>query len=89
MGSFSARRAYFRCLSSSSGTAGTRAASLINGPIGVVFNTPVIDLACLLISRYKSSAHVFWPRYQISAPYRATDWTAAIWTLHTSPGDSP
>jgi hypothetical protein len=89
VGSFSARSAYLRCLSSSNGTAGVRAASLISGPIGVVLSVPVIALACLLTNRCSSSAHVFWPCHQISAPYKATDCTAAIWTLRTSPGDSP
>ena len=51
MGSFSARKAYLRCLSSSKDTAGIRAASLTSGSIGVVFKAPVIDLACLFIRR--------------------------------------
>ena len=51
MGSFSARNAYLRCLSSSKDTAGVRAASLTSGPIGVIFKAPVIDLACLFIRR--------------------------------------
>jgi hypothetical protein len=51
MGSFRALKAYFRCLSSSKDNAGVRAASLISGPIGDVFSAPIIDLACLFISR--------------------------------------
>ena len=51
VGSFNARRVYLRCLSSSSDIARISAASLTSGPIGVVFNVPVIDLACLFISR--------------------------------------
>jgi hypothetical protein len=51
IGSFKALKAYLRCLSSSKDIAGVRAASLISGPIGDVFNAPVIDLACLFISR--------------------------------------
>ncbi len=88
-GSCNARRAYLLCLLSSNGSAGTRAASFINGPIGVVLKAPVIALACLFISCWISWAQVFWPRHQISAPYRATDCTAAIWTFLTSPGGSP
>src|SRR5271155_3426377 len=88
-GSCRARSAYFLCLSSSSGTAGIRAASLTRGPIGVVDRAPVIDLAWRFISLWRSFAQVFWPRHQSSAPYRATDCTAAIWTLRTSPGDRP
>ena len=48
--SFNALRVYRRYLSSSSDTAGVRAASLTSGPIGVVFKAPVIDLACLFMS---------------------------------------
>ena len=88
IGSFSARSAYLRYLSSNKNTAGVRAASLISGPIGVVLSVPVIALACLLTSRCSSSAHVFWPCHQISAPYKATDCTAAIWTLRTSLRDN-
>ena len=89
IGSFNALRAYRRCLSSSRDTAGVRAASLTSGPIGVVFKAPVIDLACLFMSFWISSAHVFWPCHHISAPYRAIDWTTAIWILRTNPGDRP
>ena len=59
VGSFNTLRAYRRCLSSSRGTAGVKAASLTSGPIGVVFKAPVIDLACLFMSFWISSAHVF------------------------------
>jgi hypothetical protein len=51
IGSFNALKVYRLCLSSSKGTAGVRAASLISGPIGVVFRALVIDLACLFMSR--------------------------------------
>jgi hypothetical protein len=44
-------KAYRLCLSFSRGTAGVKAASLTSGPIGVIFKAPVIDLACLFISR--------------------------------------
>jgi hypothetical protein len=51
IGSFNTLKAYRLYLSSSRGIAGVRAASLISSPIGVVFRAPVIDLACLFISR--------------------------------------
>jgi hypothetical protein len=44
-------KVYRLCLSFNRGIAGVRAASLISGPIGIVFRAPVIDLACLFISR--------------------------------------
>ena len=59
IGSFRARKAYLRCLSSNNSIARVRAASLINGLIGVVFKVPVIALACLLIKRCRSSAYAF------------------------------
>jgi hypothetical protein len=51
IGSFNALKAYRLYLSSSKGTAGVRAASLISSPIDVVFRAPVIDLAYLFMSR--------------------------------------
>jgi hypothetical protein len=51
IGSFNVFKVYRLCLSSSKGTAGIRAASLISGPIGVIFRAPVIDLTYLFISR--------------------------------------
>jgi hypothetical protein len=51
IGSFNALKTYRLCLSSSKGTAGIRAASLISGSIGVIFRAPVINLACLFMSR--------------------------------------
>jgi hypothetical protein len=49
-GNLRALRAYFRCLSSNSGSAGVRFASLTSGAIDVVLRAPVIALACLLTS---------------------------------------
>ena len=89
IGSFNALKAYRHCLSSSKDTAGVRTASLTSGLISVVFKAPVIDLACLFMSFWISSAHVFWPCHQISAPYRAINWTTAIWILRTNPRDRP
>jgi hypothetical protein len=51
IGSFNTFKVYRFCLSSSKDTAGVRAASLISGPIDIIFRAPVIDLACLFISR--------------------------------------
>ena len=53
--------------------------------IGEVDRAPVIALAWLFIIFWSCSTACFWPFHQISAPYRAVDYTAAICTLLTNP----
>ena len=86
---FNIRKAYFRCLLFNNNIAGVKQASFINELIGDDFKAPVIALACLFIRVWISVAHVVCPRHHISAPYKVTDCTAAIWTLRISSGAKP
>ena len=49
--SFNAFKAYRRCLSSNKDIARVKAVSLTSNSIDVVFKAPIIDLACLFMSR--------------------------------------
>jgi hypothetical protein len=88
-GNFRAFTAYRRYLLFSSGIAGVIVASFIRGPIRVLFKAPVMALACRLTIFWISWAQVFCPFHHSSAPYKAINWTAAIYILLTSPGARP
>jgi hypothetical protein len=51
IGSFNTFKVYRLYLFFSRGIVGVRAASLVSGPIDIIFRAPVIDLAYLFISR--------------------------------------
>jgi hypothetical protein len=83
-GSFRALNVNFRYLWSSRGSIGVISASFNSRSIGDVVKAPVMALYYLLISFWNLFIASFWPFHYNSTSYRATDWTAAIWTLLTS-----
>jgi hypothetical protein len=83
--SFRALNVNFRYLWSSRGSIDVISASFNSRSIDDVVKVPVIALDCLLISFWNLLIVSFWPFYYNSALYRVIDWTAAIWTLLTSP----
>jgi hypothetical protein len=88
-GSFKALIVNFRCLWSNRGSIGVISASFNSRSIGDVVKAPVMTLDCLLISFWNLLIASFWSFHHNSAPYKATDCTAAIWTLLTNPKTSP
>jgi hypothetical protein len=84
-GSFKALIVNFRYLWFNKGSIDVISASFNSRSIGDVVKAPVMTLDCLLISFWNLLIASFWPFHHNSAPYKATDCTAAIWTLLTSP----
>jgi len=71
-------RVYLNCRASNRGSPGVRPASRTDGPTGMDFSMPVMARACRFIISCILASWSFWPCHQSSAPYSATDCTAAV-----------
>jgi hypothetical protein len=87
-GSFKALIVNFRYLWSNRGSIGVISASFNSRLIDDVVKAPIMTLDYLLISFWNLLIASFWPFHYNSASYKATNCTAAIWTLLTNPKTS-